>query len=210
MVNKKMFFVHIPKCGGTSFYEVLATRFGSGFSTFDSLKKYKNREVRFSDVQCLAGHFWFGVHQTLEVDINDCLYITIVRNPIDRVKSFYQHVLYYKPHYLHQYAKDGIRAFVEQLHQLKIDEIDNLQCKMISGGSCLAFDAIDSLKKNFYWYSSLEKLELNLKKLLGFDAALPKLNESSLRVDIEDECKELILSLNLEDMYLYEYVNKVA
>lgn len=81
-------FIHIPKAAGGTVIGALVSEYGSrqverrfdpDLDTFDS-------HPMDPEVRVLVGHMPFGVHQVLDRDVT---YITLLREPVDRVVSGY-------------------------------------------------------------------------------------------------------------------------
>jgi hypothetical protein len=91
-------FLHIAKCGGTTIKSVLS-RVG-----FDAIYSIKGEQAEEYDSQIqtiieqhtqsgaqptlISGHQAYGIHYLVPKNIE---YITFLRNPVERVKSYYKH-----------------------------------------------------------------------------------------------------------------------
>jgi len=82
-------FIHVPKTGGSSLTTILNYEYGDNFSRVENKKSLKDAMAQ-SDIECIAGHFNYGWHKLIK---GECKYITILRNPIDRIISHYFFVL---------------------------------------------------------------------------------------------------------------------
>ena len=85
------FFVHIPKCAGSSFRAVLRRWFGERLMVWDSDDREAFRQElgrRPAPPGAVAGHFRFGLHES--VAAQPC-YLSLVRDPVDRFVSVYKH-----------------------------------------------------------------------------------------------------------------------
>jgi hypothetical protein len=106
--EKTVFFLHIPKCAGTTLTEeIIKKQFkppqliifyeGGTQVLIDRLKKMPGKEQK--KIKCIAGHFAFGIHRFYTA--RPCTYITLLRDPVERVISHYYYVLRRNDHYLH-------------------------------------------------------------------------------------------------------------
>src|SRR5688572_23622371 len=109
----KLIFLHIPKAGGTTLHSILERLYeGSnlfsikvrghhlGVEEFTSLSQEKKDQI-----QLLKGHMPFGLHTHFKDA--DVKYITLFRNPVDRIISHYEYVLRKANHYLYEKVKEG-------------------------------------------------------------------------------------------------------
>lgn len=91
--QKRVVFMHIPKCAGTTIVMAAKSYFGSQRSgrvvlLDDFLPSEKRRELiaRAKDANFVSGHFGF---ETLEELRGDAYVFTILRDPYERLRSMY-------------------------------------------------------------------------------------------------------------------------
>ena len=107
-------FVHIPKCAGSSFRQVLKRWFGESALFVDThdpdvLKAALERSG--SPPRAIAGHTPFGLLQGLPVDPR---YVSLVRHPLDRFVSAYRHARRTRGHPMHaEAARLDLEAFYD-------------------------------------------------------------------------------------------------
>ena len=84
--------LHIPKTGGTSFYKCLQKVYGKGLiSYYPKLNDQGSETVNpFFGKKCVHGHLILDCYQQINMDVS---LITWVRDPIERIRSLYQHIL---------------------------------------------------------------------------------------------------------------------
>ena len=114
-------------------------------------------------------------------------YITIIRNPVDRLKSFYEMQLNNKKLAFHRHSKKGLSYFVKQI---KLNQ--NCLCKFVLGNL-----NVDINDEN---YLNVEKNLNNFWFLLNFD---------NLKEDVEVLSKKLNISSNIERIEKKEDLNKI-
>lgn len=90
---RRVVFLHIPKCAGTSVNALFKRSIGSGRSQRvvlidDRSSDYERRVERARTAQFVGGHF--GV-ETLEAVRGDAFAFTVLRDPFDRLRSTYGH-----------------------------------------------------------------------------------------------------------------------
>ena len=99
-----LFFVHIPKCAGSSFRQVLKRWFGSAALFVDTHDERALRSAidrRGAPPRAIAGHIPFGLHDGLP--LRPC-YVSLVRHPLDRFISLYKHARRTLAHPMHPAA----------------------------------------------------------------------------------------------------------
>ena len=159
-LEEAILFLHIPKTGGTTLEHCIYDKwlnqecasnesdfFHSGiyyypfeFSQDDNftLPESSIKILLRDDLRAVMGHFFFGLHQRVK---RPATYVTLLRNPVDRVLSLYWHYWQGEP------AED-IKGFL--LRRLR--ETDNDQTRRISGispafGEC-TMEMLESAKRN--------------------------------------------------------------
>ena len=107
-------FVHIPKCAGSSFRQVLKRWFGAGalfVDTHDAGVLAEAVEQSEAPPRAVAGHTPFGLYAGLP--LRPC-YVSLVRHPLDRFVSFYGHARRTPSHPMHPAASRlGLEAFYD-------------------------------------------------------------------------------------------------
>ncbi len=180
--------IHTPKTAGTSLNEHLK----------------RNKIFIHESAHCLVSKY---------CEPKDYKYIIIIRNPINRIKSFFEMQLNNKKLAFHQHAKKGLIYFIEKL---KINQ--NCLCKFILG------DLETNLNKENYllaekrlskfWFvidfNNLDKEVKNLSKKLNI---LPEMDhhgkkqESNKHVLTNTEI-EVIKKYNKYDLKIYDHYIK--
>ena len=102
----KLIFDHLPKCGGTSFHNYLEAHYPrkrtfhlKGTGPHQSVQEFRafSRERRHG-FDLVKGH---EAHQLLDEVHPDCLAVTVLRDPVDRIISHYAFAKRTPIHYLH-------------------------------------------------------------------------------------------------------------
>ncbi|HEX9819376.1 MAG TPA: sulfotransferase family 2 domain-containing protein [Methylomirabilota bacterium] len=101
-----LIFLHIPKTAGSTLTDILRRQYSPeatfltggprrpGLEQFEALPLHQRE--RFA---CLAGHMMFGVHRLLP---RPARYLTILRDPVDRVMSLYYYIRGLPEHPMHE------------------------------------------------------------------------------------------------------------
>lgn len=131
-------FMHLAKTAGTAFRYAIAPNYKQseiaylypdppGFPHYCDLlylPEEQRKRLRF-----VMGHFQFGIHSHLPQ--NSCTYVTVVRNPIDRVISHYLFLAQIQPAII----RDGNRPlFLPELFERRqVLDLDNQMVRCFSG-----------------------------------------------------------------------------
>jgi hypothetical protein len=102
-------YCHIPKAGGTTLSTILTseyTRVQPIYSDDDRRRFAQLSASEQAELELLYGHFSFGLHARVVVprsegEARPFTYITVMRDPVERVASHYYHVIRDPTHYLH-------------------------------------------------------------------------------------------------------------
>ncbi len=180
-------FVHPPKSAGTS------------ISTF----LYENNIKIFN-----------SAHNLVSINCNPSKfrYITVIRNPVDRIKSFYEMQLNNKKLSFHNQAKKGLSYFVTQV---KINQ--NCLCKFLIGDLTCDIDEKKYEKakqnlNNFFFIINFENLDKDidiLKSKLNIQKEMKhigKRQKEKKTYSIEENRD--IINNNKYDIKLWNYYQK--
>jgi len=97
--------MHMEKCGGTSFEQVLREAYAKRFFLYDPGPPGEPEVELPAAIDCLHGHMFFGLHR--QFPKRQCRYITLLRDPIERFISNFNHIRRYQ-HPLHDLVQgDG-------------------------------------------------------------------------------------------------------
>lgn len=232
--NILFIFVHMPKSGGTSFNAYLEEIYGRYMVKYHP---YFNPELfeettleKAKNILCISSHYGFGIHRLFGSDKlgrscvvgdglfsgRDIRYVTIVRNPLERMVSYYNFVTTFPLH--HHYDKTkfmDIYQFFKYLRRKGDPELSNLQCYLLNGRLSRRFeDARYNIDKYFFAVATVDKFSQfvkSLKKEMCWpdNVQHTRRNISPKKVfydEIDENLKEYILESNKEDFKLYKYV----
>lgn len=135
--HQTIIFLHIPKTAGTTLNQVIDRQYPAkqvysfGPVAQESLEAYKQMpEVERTRFRVVRGHMGFGFHQWVP---GAATYFTILRDPIDRVISFYYFVQRTRQHYLYNYLEFDGMDLKDLVESHVTTMVDNGQTRMISG-----------------------------------------------------------------------------
>jgi hypothetical protein len=186
MTNATLIFLHVPRTAGTTLQNIMMVRqyrqdeahieelfLPAQIERFAALPEdYRAR------LKLLKGHMAFGVHRHLP---RPARYFTMIRDPIDRVVSFYYYIRRRTADPLHQEIVEkglDLAAFVES--GIARDHTDNSFVRLISGEPFVEMGSVDrtlldqaktNIRDHFVLTGSVEHFDetiLMLKKAMGW------------------------------------------
>ncbi|MFA0962350.1 sulfotransferase family 2 domain-containing protein [Roseivirga sp. BDSF3-8] len=231
--NYPIIFTHVPRSGGTTLNSILKNIYpGKSHYTFyvqekggtvqKAIQDFKNLpSADKKQLKLLTGHTSFGIHEGIH---EHPTYLTLLRDPVKRLISYYYYILGNDGHYLHQVLLRNRMALEEFLKGNLSTELDNIQVRQLSGDTHLRFGQCNE--------GTLEKAKANLDKWYPVFGITEKFDESLIlfkeyfrwkspyyiplntisydksQGDLANDTLHYILRLNQYDLALYEYASK--
>jgi hypothetical protein len=216
-------FLHLPKTAGTTLARIIERQYDSSgiLSLYESMFGKELAVVpehQMDNLRIVMGHLYFGAHA---FGARSCTYLTVLREPIDRVISHYYFVRHDPANYLYELArKMTLKEFVESRGR---QEPNNDQTRLLAGSSdsasfgiCLD-ETLDIAKRNLAQHFAVigitedfNRSLILMKRILGW-RNLPfytKQNVTSRRAtkeSISPETLQVIQAHNMLDIELYRY-----
>ncbi|MCU0445449.1 MAG: sulfotransferase family 2 domain-containing protein [Microscillaceae bacterium] len=224
--NPRIIFLHIPKTGGMSLYNVLGNQFKKREIFTIPIINKRPAHYKFLDlpqaekeeIRLLRGHMPFGYHQYFN---SPSRYITVLREPVKRVISHYYYVLSRPNHYLYEVVTSRNMTVEEYVVSDITHELDNGQTRSISGippeEKCTEEAlqmAIKNLDEHFLLASVLDYFDetlIMLKEELGWGYPVyynENINKKKPTAPVSNEIKKQIAERNKYDIQLYNYVKQ--
>ena len=218
--QESVIFIHVPKAAGTTLNRLIEWEYpllkvysvDPYFFRWSRAHLWRLSKDRLKRFSVFKGHMMFGLHEILP---QPATYITILRDPVDRVMSAFHFMRNYKLHPLYwKFRRENwaLEDFVTRLPR------DNVQCKFIAGAvykePCTAEiceRAKENLVRHFSVVGLLERFEESLALMkLRFGWTLK--NYSSFNVartrphkrDLPKSTLDLIQERNHFDIELYQ------
>ena len=132
VAKPKTIFLHIPKTAGTSLMHLFAGQYPRGrclfiYSHQPEVLASSRRLVE--NVEAIFGHFSYGIHELLDVEAQ---YVTFLRNPIDRVISYFNHQARDRHSEFYDDILRGL-TLLDLLESRRCHQVQNHMCQIISG-----------------------------------------------------------------------------
>ena len=214
-----LIFLHVPKSAGTTLNRLIEREYplfeiysiDPVFFRWSWTHLQRVPEKRLKRTRVFKGHMLFGLHEILP---QPATYITVLRDPIDRVVSAFYFMSNYKLHPLYwKFRRENwsLEDFVRRSPR------DNVQCKIVAGAEyeepCTA-EICERAKENLVRYFSVvglsERFEESLALMkLRFGWKLQRYSSFNVtrtrprKADIPQSTLDLIEEKNCFDISLY-------
>ena len=218
-------FLHMPKGAGTTLNRLIEWEYplfdiysiDPVFFRWSWAHLQRLSEKRLKRTRVFKGHMLFGLHEILP---QPATYITVLREPVDRVVSAFYFMRNYKLHPLYwkfRWENWSLEDFVRRSPR------DNVQCKIVAGAEyeepCTA-EICERAKENLVRYFSVvglsERFEESLALMkLRFGWKLRRYSSFNVtrtrpkKEDLPRSALDLITEKNSFDVALYELAAKV-
>jgi hypothetical protein len=221
-----LIFLHIPKTAGTTLRKIIERQYRrTGIlevydkRVLDHLELEGTeilRQVPLREMGLLAGHIVFGWHRFLP---GRAVYLTMLRDPVDRVVSLYYYIREDPRMPLHSAVRNGSVGLEEYLRRGLDPEASNGQTYWLSGGlPATTEDTLQWAKRNLDFFPVVGIQERFDESLVLFKRAFAwrsvyysKRNVVLARPrvkDLPDRMVRLISERNQLDLELYDYARK--
>jgi hypothetical protein len=217
-----LIFLHLPKTAGSTLARVIEQQYPAGavLALYDSATGEELRSIpedRMRRLRVVMGHFYFGAHRFAS---RPATYVTVLRDPIERVISHYYYVRRDATHYLHGAAQK--LSLADYIRFCNLAEPNNDQTRLLCGEyqGAIPTTCIDAMlplaKKNLREHCAVVGLTedfdrslLLIKRRLGWRYPFyERQNVTSgrpRRADLPVDTLRVLQAYNRLDVELYEY-----
>jgi hypothetical protein len=223
--EEAVIFLHLPKTAGTTLNRLIEWEYplfemysiDPVFFRWSSAHLWRLPARRLKRTRVFKGHMLFGLHKILP---QPATYITVLREPIDRVisafyfmRSYVLHPFYWKLRRENWTLEDFVRRSPRE----------NVQSKIVAGADfyspCTA-QILEQAKENLFRYFSVvglsERFEESLALMkLRFGWKLQRYSSFNVtrarpnKRDLPQSLLDLIVEKNSFDIALYEYATRL-
>jgi hypothetical protein len=212
--NKKpIISIHIPKCAGTSFRNVLSSWFGEKLKYNYFNEKEKKPPTRHSIMGedgrgvCIHGHFnkdrSFGIHDYYP-EVNQ--FVTMLREPFEVFVSRYFYIRHLTS--LNQSFRNGKVYQIGEFDEFIKNEKSSILLHMPVDMTLTNYKEI--IEKYFVYIGIVEDLQTSIHRLadkLGYRTVIMEhLNKTERVQDIPDHYREFFMQRHPVEYALYEHV----
>ncbi|MGG3888370.1 sulfotransferase family 2 domain-containing protein [Metabacillus fastidiosus] len=214
-----LIYLHLPKTGGTTLKKIIKNNYRKSktVDVYVDREKLENTLTHLSNkkISCIQGHMPFGVHDYFK---RPCSYITMMREPIDRILSEYYFIRNTPHHNLHSKVTEiSLEEYQNEPNNF------NLQTHLILGnkfGKELLKEDLEKAKSNLAHYFAVvgiterfnESIFLMKQKLGWNNLNYKKANITKNRLYKEEIPKKIIDQIaknNEVDIELYHFAKEL-
>jgi hypothetical protein len=220
-----VFFMHLPKAGGTTFYAILEQYFPAEacFSVPD--REYQQElPPHLDQYRLVRAHQGYDAYRYFK---RKPIYITMLRNPVARTISYYQHIMRQTSHPMHERIKQGSLSLIDCLKDPILEKhLVNTQTRRLAFGNGAVDDLpsgevqleMAKVRLHEFAYFGLVEYYMRSVQLLTYTFGWPSISEikplnaapmPEMAQELPPAVREAILLHNQLDLDLYNYAEQL-
>lgn len=225
--QETIIFLHIPKTAGTTLNHILDRQYPAravhkfGPHAQASVAAFKTMpQTDKARIQLLSGHMGFGLHTAFP---QAATYFTMLRDPVERVLSYYHFIHRTPDHYLYDTIVSNNMSLLECLENKIPVMMNNGQTRLLSGvwgkvgfGKCdadMLAVAQENLVKHFAVVGLMEEFDaslLLLQQAFAWENIFYKRrNVTKEQKQVDEATREAVLAVNQLDLKLYAFAQEL-
>jgi len=224
MDQKTLIFLHIPKTAGRSLQDIILRQYRDG-TTITDVHKRRSEIKAWPDsakrtIKYMQGHVAYGIHEILP---QRTAYITMMRDPVDRVISHYYFIKRSPEHPLNRVIMERNFGLEDYARFEGSKELQNDQARLIAGvgkdelvaPAEVLEKAIRNVETNFLMIGLVERFDetlVYLKRKLGWRNIFYGVRNQTINRPSKDEIpnrtQQEIAKRNRTDIELYAYAQE--
>ncbi len=227
-IDKKAIYIHIPKTGGSTLHAIISRV----YKDKERFHVKNNRELPLFDqlsdsekldIKILEGHMAFGHHDKF-LTPNEVNYFSMMRDPVKRIISNYNHIITRPRHDYHKELVDNNYTLKQYVESGVIANTENAQVRLFANainlphGKCTK-ETLETAKQNVENHFSVVGINECYDETLlliknYYNWATPYYvrknvgNRGSKPADLDDETLAAIQKYNALDIELYAWVKE--
>lgn len=224
MTDRCTIYIHVPKTGGATLRRVFHRQYGDRVLALNTLAGSLSQisevpyEVR-ARTKLVLGHVPYGIHEYIP---KECVYVTVLRDPVERVLSLYKFIARERHHPLyHRFGR--FRGSLEEYVSTDADrnQIDNGQTRQIAGTPIevekVMVSDLETARSNlgsFLVVGLTERFDESfvlIRRALGWPMSWYKTEGTSPRakMQVSAAAVEIIRERNRYDIELYNFASNI-
>jgi len=211
-MKDKLIFLHIMKTGGESIRKLIQDNVPKSDFLIKNEALLNTADLNTSvNIKYYMGHSTYGIHEKLK--FKNFKYITMMRNPVERVISNYYYIKSNPTHVSYNIVNSySLKDVLSRRGELRNEQYKKMVYQYTNKTSLKNY--IETIEKNFLFIGLFEEFDESvtyIAKILGVkDYVIPHKNKNShiTKREIDEDTINAIINYNQHDIQLYNLIKK--